>query len=149
MEYLIRKCERKDLPELIKLCARHANYERSAYDAAGKADKLDNAIFSDQPRLFCLVVEIGKRLSGFASYTFDFSTWDAESFLYLDCLYLDEEFRGLGIGSAIISRLTAVAVQHRCVNIQWQTPSWNDRAIQFYLRAGAENKSKVRFTLSM
>jgi ribosomal protein S18 acetylase RimI-like enzyme len=149
MEYLIRECKREDLPELVELCARHAMYEKSEYHKQGKEPLLQKAIFSEQPCLFCIVIEINGKLVGFASYTFDFSTWDAQSFLYLDCLYLDDEFRGLGIGDAIIQKLLTIGTERKCINIQWQTPHWNDRAIKFYNRIGGRSKDKVRFTLKL
>jgi ribosomal protein S18 acetylase RimI-like enzyme len=147
MEYVIRTCRRDDLPVLVKLCAEHAAYEQAIFDATDKVSKLGSAIFAEQPRLFCLLAETQQEVVGFATYTFDFSTWDAQTFLYLDCLYLRESFRGAGIGEALMLKLQAIAVQHACVNIQWQTPHWNERAVRFYTRIGGQCKTKARFTL--
>ena len=149
MEHLIRNCRREDLPELVELCARHSMYEKCAYDKRYKEPLLEKAIFCEQPRLFCIVVEMNLKLVGFASYTFDFSTWDAQSFLYLDCLYLDHESRGLGIGNTVIGKLVEIATANSCINIQWQTPGWNERAIKFYHRVGGMSKKKERFTLKI
>jgi hypothetical protein len=43
--------------------------------------------------------------------------------------------------------LRDIAREKNCVNIQWQTPVFNKRAIKFYNRIGATGKDKVRFTL--
>jgi ribosomal protein S18 acetylase RimI-like enzyme len=148
MEHLIRPCQQKDLPALVGLCRRHADYEQAEYLETGKAEQLGMAIFADSPKLFCYVVEVDEQMAGYFSYTFDYSTWDAQYFLYLDCLYLDPDFRGSGIGAEIFELLTAIAQQNDCVNIQWQTPVFNERAIKFYKRIGGTPKDKVRFFLN-
>lgn len=145
MEYLIRKCKENDLTELVELCRKHSEFEQAGYDPTGKEALLKNAIFSDNPKLFCNVIESNNnRLQGYFSYTFDYSTWDAQTFLYLDCLYLKPEFRGHRIGEIIFDKLKEIAKQSDCVNIQWQTPVFNERAIKFYNRIGGTGKDKVR-----
>jgi ribosomal protein S18 acetylase RimI-like enzyme len=148
MEHLIRKCQHKDLTGLVGLCQRHAEYEQADYISAGKEEHLRQAIFADAPKLYCYVIEVAGQLAGYFSYTFDYSTWDAQTFLYLDCLYLDPEFRGSGICANIFELLQNIAQQNDCVNIQWQTPEFNERAIKFYKRMGGTAKDKVRFFLN-
>lgn len=149
MTHQIRLCQPRDLPELIHLCAKHAEYERADYSPDGKHDALKEALFHDPARLHCLVVDSGETIVGYASYTFDFSTWDASRFLYLDCLYLEPEWRGRHIGEELLVKLRKIAKQKNCVNIQWQTPAFNDGAIRFYLKQGALLKEKARFTLPL
>ena len=69
--------------------------------------------------------------------------------MYMDCLFLEEEARSFGIGEVLIEKLKEIAAENNCVNIQWQTPEFNTRAIKFYNRIGAKGKDKVRFTLSL
>jgi GNAT superfamily N-acetyltransferase len=149
MEYLIRKCEEKDLPELIELCAKHASFEQANYDPIGKEVLLKKALFSANPKLFCAVIESNNQLQGYFSYTFDYSTWDAQTFLYLDCLFLEPEFRGQRIGEIVFELLKEIAKQNDCINIQWQTPIFNERAIKFYNRIGGVGKDKVRFFIDL
>jgi L-amino acid N-acyltransferase YncA len=148
MEYLIRDCKETDLTALVKLCRKHAAYEKASYNPQGKQELLKEALFSNSPDLFCLIVESNNEVVGYASYTYDFSTWDAAKFLYLDCLYLECDFRGYGIGEVIINKLKDIAAIKGCVNVQWQTPDFNERAIKFYNRIGAMGKDKVRFFLN-
>lgn len=148
MEHLIRQCQQKDLQGLVGLCQRHAEYEQADYVQPGKEEHLHQAIFADPPKLCCYVIEVAGQLAGYFSYTFDYSTWDARSFLYLDCLYLDPDFRGSGIGAEIFELLKDIAQQNHCVNIQWQTPVFNKRAVKFYKRIGGTAKHKIRFFLN-
>lgn len=149
MEYLIRPCEIKDLSALVRLCQNHAEYEQAAYYNAGKEELLGTALFAEDPKLFCMVIESNNQLAGYFSYTFDFSTWDAQNFLYLDCLYLEPAYRGFGIGEQAIEILKVVGKENKCVNIQWQTPIFNERGIKFYKRIGGNGNEKMRFSIDL
>lgn len=149
MEFKIRKCEIDDLPILVELCRKHAEFEQVNYSPIGKQELLKNVIFSSNPKLFCLVVEINKKIGGYATYTYDFSTWDAKNFMYLDCLFIEENFRGYKIGEKIFENLKQIAENENCINIQWQTPTFNERAIKFYNRIGGVGKNKIRFAIDL
>ena len=133
------------MPEIINLCAAHAAYERSAYDPAGKQEQLTQALFGDKPLLHCLVAENEGQLMGYATYMFQYSTWDAGLYVYMDCLYLHEAYRSQGIGKELMLAIRQEAQQAGCSQIQWQTPDFNKRAIRFYQRMGAVAKPKERF----
>ncbi|MBF4506173.1 GNAT family N-acetyltransferase [Flavobacterium sp. JLP] len=149
MEYSIRNCEVADLPKLVVLCQKHAAYEKASFSPEGKQELLEKALFDEHPKLYCLVVAKGKEIVGYVSYTFDFSTWDAVTFIYMDCLFLEESARSFGIGEVLIEKLKQIGIAKNCINIQWQTPEFNERAIKFYNRIGAKGKDKVRFTLNL
>lgn len=149
MEYSIRNCEVSDLPKLVVLCQKHAEYEKAAYSPEGKEEGLKKALFGENPKLHCLVVATKETIVGYVSYTFDFSTWNAATFIYMDCLFLEEETRGLGIGEILIEKLKQIGTEKNCINIQWQTPEFNERAIKFYNRIGGKGKDKIRFTLDL
>ena len=149
MEYFIREYRETDLDKLLILCQQHADYEQAVYHPEGKKQQLQAALSSDNKQLNCLVVEAVGDIIGYATYTFDFSTWDAERFIYLDCLYLEEAYRSYGIGQALIEKVAATGKSANCINMQWQTPDFNERAIKFYKRIGGIGKNKVRFTLPL
>ena len=148
-QFIIRHCRRGDLSNLLELCRKHADHEQTSFDITNKEYLLTQAIFNDPPRLHCWVVEIENICVGYCTYTFDFSTWDARRFLYLDCLYLEAACRGMGIGKEIMSKLIQEAQNNHCVNIQWQTPTFNIDAIKFYHAIGAKAKQKERFTYEL
>lgn len=145
---IIRPISPIDMQCFIQLCAEHAQYEDALYNPQNKEECLFHALFSDSPRLYAWVIEQHGKLVGYATATLEFSTWDADSFLHMDCLYIREEMRGEGFGPLLIKEIVLLARKHNCVNVQWQTPIWNKRAIQFYQRLGAASQQKVRFFLS-
>ncbi len=146
-KYLIREIKENDLNELMLLIEEHTAYEQAAYNGEGKKERLEAELFRENSQLKCWVIEIDDKVNGFCSFTYDYSTWDAAFFIYMDCLYIRSSFRGMGIGSIILARLKALAAEKQCVNVQWQTPDFNTPAIAFYKKNGALSKDKVRFTL--
>lgn len=146
--YLIRKAEPADIPEIVKLCGEHAEYEQAEFDPAGKAQKLALFLFSEDPRAHCLIAQLGKKVLGYATFCYEFSTWDAELYTNMDCLYLRPHARGFGIGQRLVETIKQISRKNNCYLMQWHTPSFNERAIKFYHRIGAQSKDKVRFYLN-
>ncbi len=149
MNYKIRFAEKEDIHQIIRLCKLHSEFENCLYQKEGKAEKLRKLLFSEKPKIYCLVAEIDTKIIGYATYSIQYSTWDAEQYLYIDCLYLDDIARGNNIGEKLINQLKKEAQKLKCTLIQWQTPKENKRAIKFYHRIGGKAMSKKRFTLKI
>ncbi len=145
----IRFAQKKDLERVVELCELHAIFEKSDYDATGKKEQLEDHLFSDTPSLYCLVAERNDQLVGYATFMKQFSTWDADFYIYMDCLFLTEESRGFGIGEKLKDRIKEEGKKLGCSLIQWQTPAFNTRAMKFYDRIGGVSKSKERYFLKL
>lgn len=149
LTYQIRPCLPSDLDKLMILIEKHAEFEKAAFSKEGKQDRLKLALFAENAPLNCVVAEVDGQVIGYATYTFDYSTWDAGWFIYMDCLYLEDDYRSYGIGQVILEEVKAAGAARGCLNMQWQTPVFNERAIKFYKRIGGIGKDKVRFTLAL
>lgn len=147
MDYLIRAAELRDLDEIVRLCSEHAEFEKAEFSPEGKAEKLKSLLFSESPRLFCLVVESDGALAGYATFMKELLTWEADYYLHMDCLFLRPQARNHRIGEELIKEIARRAEMMNCTEIQWQTPAWNERALVFYRRLGANSRVKVRMYL--
>jgi GNAT superfamily N-acetyltransferase len=148
-KYAIRGALPEDIPGLVALCSEHAIFERATYDTADKAVRLRRALFSEVPRLYAWVGVIDDNLIGYATATSEFSTWNAAEYLHMDCLYVQAQHRGTGIGAALMTSVLQLARARGHREIQWQTPSWNIDACRFYRRQGGVAQAKCRFVLRM
>lgn len=144
---IIRFIQKSDVKELVNLCKLHADFEKADFDSTNKEEQLNNHLFSDNPTLYCLVVEKESKIIGYATYMKQFSTWDASFYIYMDCLFMKEEARGFGIGESLINQIKIEAKKLNCNLIQWQTPDFNTEAMRFYYRIGGISKTKERFFL--
>lgn len=138
MATTIRQATRDDVPLILNLIRALAAYEREP-DAviATEADLLRDG-FGPNPFYFCLIAEHDGSPAGFALYFFNYSTWLGRPGLYLEDLFVHPEFRGLGIGKALLQRVAAIAVENRCPRLQWEVLDWNTPAVDFYAAMGAE-----------
>jgi len=148
-EPIIRLARQTDLKDIIRLCALHAEYEKAEYNSEEKEQNLSKYLFSENPTVFCLVAEWENSIIGYSSYMKQFSTWDANFYIYMDCLFLTEESRGYGIGEKMMNVIKEEAEKLNCNLIQWQTPDFNTRAIKFYDRIGGISKTKERYFLKV
>lgn len=98
--------------------------------------------------MFCLIAESENQIAGYATYMFEFSTWDADFYVHMDCLFIRDFARGFGIGEALVKEIGEETKKNNCSLIQWQTPTFNERAIKFYYRIGATSKEKLRMYLT-
>ncbi|TTV42339.1 Diamine acetyltransferase 1 [Bagarius yarrelli] len=73
-------------------------------------------------------------------YYFTYDPWIGK-LLYLEDFYVMEEFRGHGIGSEILKRLSEMAVKCRCSSLHFIVAEWNKPSIEFYKRRGASDLS--------
>ncbi|MEU3529800.1 GNAT family N-acetyltransferase [Streptomyces sp. NPDC038707] len=144
---VIRPATAADLPAIARLCAAHAAFERAEPVPVDLATRLEPVLFSAHPRAWCLVVDHGGELIGYATYSREFSTWQATDYVHLDCLFVTEPHRGEGWGHALLNAVKDAAAASGATHMQWQTPDWNTDAIRFYHRARAEARPKVRFSL--
>jgi len=94
--------------------------------------------FGPNPIFYCLMAESDGWPAGFALYFFNYSTWLGRPGIYLEDLFVSPEFRGLGIGKALLQQVAAVALQKGCQRLQWEVLDWNTPAIDFYKAMGAE-----------
>jgi GNAT superfamily N-acetyltransferase len=138
MATTIRPATPADVPQILTFIRALAVYEREP-DAveATEADLLRDG-FGPNPFYSCLIAELDGIPAGFAFYFFNYSTWLGKPSLYLEDLFVHPEFRGLGIGKALLQRVAAIAVEKGCPRLQWEVLDWNTPAIDFYRAMGAE-----------
>jgi GNAT superfamily N-acetyltransferase len=138
MAITIRPATAEDVPQILAFIQALATYEREP-DAvtATEADLLRDG-FGPNPFYFCLIAEADNVPAGFALYFFNYSTWLGRPGLYLEDLFVLPEYRGLGIGKALLQRVAAIAVEKACQRLQWEVLDWNTPAIDFYQAMGAE-----------
>jgi GNAT superfamily N-acetyltransferase len=138
MATTIRPAIAADVPLILNFIRALAAYEREP-DAvtATEADLLRDG-FGASPFYFCLIAEVDAQPAGFAFYFFNYSTWMGRPGLYLEDLFVHPEFRGLGVGKALLERVAAIAVERNCPRLQWEVLDWNTPAIDFYRAMGAE-----------
>jgi GNAT superfamily N-acetyltransferase len=138
MAITIRKATPADIPQILTFIRALAVYERAPEAViATEADLLRDG-FGTNPFYYCLIAEQDGQPAGFAFYFFDYSTWLGRPGIYLEDLFVHPEFRGLGIGKALLKQVAVIALERNCARLKWSVLDWNTPAIDFYRAMGAE-----------
>jgi GNAT superfamily N-acetyltransferase len=134
----IRAAEAQDVPLILRLIHDLAAYEREP-DAvvATEADLLRDG-FGAEPKFRVLIAEWEGAAAGFALYFHHYSTWLGRAGMFLEDLFVKPELRGKGIGKALLAELAKTASQNGYYGVKWEVLDWNQPAIDFYEKLGAE-----------
>ncbi len=90
------------------------------------------------PSIFVLVAIVKKKVVGYAIYFFTFSSFKGLKTLYLEDIFISNEYRRYGIGKKIFKRLIKIANLNKCGRMEWCVLNWNKDAINFYNNLGAK-----------
>jgi GNAT superfamily N-acetyltransferase len=133
----VREARESDLERILQLIVDLATYERAAHEVKTTIEQLRLALFGPQPAAYALVAQSEEGVVGFALYFRNFSTWEGVHGLYLEDLYVMPEYRGSGLGKALLMSLAEVAVERGYARLEWAVLDWNQPAIDFYRSLGA------------
>jgi GNAT superfamily N-acetyltransferase len=138
MTVTIRTAAAADVGQVLAFIRALAAFERAPDAVTATEEGLLRDGFGPVPFYHCLIAEQDGQPAGFAFYFFNYSTWMGRPGIYLEDLFVQPEFRGQGIGKALLRRVAAIAVERGCRRIQWEVLDWNTTAIEFYRAMGAE-----------
>ena len=125
-----------DTPLILRFIRLLAEYEKMADLVTATEEELRGQLFEEKKAEVIFAVLDGKEI-GFALFFHNFSTFLGRSGLYLEDLYILEEYRGKGYGKALFRELARVAVERGCGRFEWWCLDWNLPSIKFYRSMGA------------
>lgn len=139
--FRLRPAGPDDAVTLASLILELAEFEKLSDEASPQPQRLaahlaDTAL----PRCEAILAERSSdgEAVGFALYFQHYSTFLTRWGIYLEDLYVRPSWRGQGVGFALLRAVAAVAAERGCERLEWAVLDWNQPAIDFYLRIGAE-----------
>ena len=132
----IRQATKQDIPTLLYFIHQIAIYEKMDDQVIATEQTLNEWMFEKGVAQALILNEDGKDV-GFALYFFNFSTFVGRAGLYLEDLFVLEEYRKKGYGKALFKALVNKAVENNCGRMEWVCLNWNQPSIDFYLSLGA------------
>jgi GNAT superfamily N-acetyltransferase len=141
MPLSLRPATPADVPLILTLIRGLAEYEQLAHECVATEELLRNSLFGPKPDAEVVLAFLDERAAGFALFFHNYSTFLARRGLYLEDLFVFPEFRGKGVGKALLRHLARLAVDRGCGRFEWAVLDWNDSAIAFYESLGARPMS--------
>jgi GNAT superfamily N-acetyltransferase len=136
---------RNDVPALLLLIRGLAAYEKKPHAVVATEQDLLRDAFGPNPKFRAVIAHWKGEPAGYASFFHFYSTYQGRSALFLEDLFVLDQFRGNGIGIALLSAVAKLAIQEGCFGLRWEVLDWNHSAIEFYRKIGANflNERKV------
>jgi GNAT superfamily N-acetyltransferase len=133
----IREAAVADVPVILELIRGLADYEKLSDQVTATEEKLRDTLFGERRGADVLLAYSGDKCAGFALFFPNYSTFLAKPGIFLEDLYVKPEWRGKGIGTALLRRVAAIAVERGCGRFEWEVLDWNTPSIGFYKSLGA------------
>ena len=127
-----------EVPLILRLIQGLAVYEKLAHEVTATEAGLRETLFGARPAADGSIAYAGDVPAGFALFFPNYSTFLGKPGLYLEDLFVLPEFRGQGLGLALMKRLARTAVERGCGRFEWSVLDWNAPAIGFYEGLGAK-----------
>ncbi len=135
--FQIRAALPADVPAIFSLIQALAEYEKLSHQVTGSIEQLHTHLFGEKPVVEAIVATVHEHAIGFALYFYNYSTFLTKPGIYLEDLFVLPEYRGQGIGKALLTQLAQIALEQDCGRLEWSVLDWNESAIGFYERMGA------------
>jgi GNAT superfamily N-acetyltransferase len=127
-----------DVPLILRLIRELADYERLMHVVTATEDDLATTLFGEHPGAEVRIARWKGEPAGFALFFPNYSTFLGKPGLYLEDLFVRPAYRGHGIGRALLGELARIAVARGYGRVEWAVLDWNEPAIGFYRKLGAE-----------
>jgi hypothetical protein len=135
-QFSIRPGTPEDVPLLRLFIDEMAEFEKLTLHA--NEDELREAFFGATPFAHTFLAFDEQKPIAYIVYLFNFSTMLGKRGLWLEDIYVRPEYRGKGVGKALMQFLQTFAAENKCARFEWMVLDWNENAISFYKSLGAQ-----------
>lgn len=143
----VAPARREDLAILVDLLNEiDAYYGDSVLESATeRATQIEKALFLEGASAAVLLARTEESNAvGLASYSFLWPAAGVSRSIFLKELFVRDDYRGNGVGRALMHELFKLAAEENCSRVEWLTDRPNIQAQQFYDRIGvASDEDKV------
>jgi GNAT superfamily N-acetyltransferase len=144
MSIRLRRAKRLEAPAFIKLVVALAEFEKlTPPDTAGRKRLLKDG-FGPRPKFEPWLAYWARQPEpvGYMILVDLYSSFEARPTLYLEDLFVLPEYRGRGIGKAMMRRCIELTWKRGCGRMEWTCLDWNGKAQKFYHKLGARKLSE-------
>lgn len=130
-DVIIRNANENDTPLILSFIKQLSVYEKLPHEVSATVEILHKSLFVEKNAKVVFILEDGKEV-GLALYFYNFSTFTGKKGLYLEDLFVLEEYRGKGYGKKLLAYLADIAIKEDCSRFEWIVLDWNTPSIEFY-----------------
>jgi len=139
-----RRGRRSDSGGFMGLLVSLANFERLDPPKPEGMRRIFRDIFVNK-RINLFVALDGRKHVGYGLYYFSYSSFEGRPTLFLEDIFVLDEYRKRGIGQRLFMMCVEEAVRKKCGRMAWAVLNWNRNAIDFYERMGAKRLDEWQY----
>ena len=132
----LREAKIEDSELIIDFIHKLAIYENLEHEMKVTKELIEKWIFKEKKSEVLFIIENDKEV-GFVLYFYNFSTFVGKPGIYIEDIFILEEYRGNGYGKEVFKYLAKKSVKEGYGRIEWTCLDWNKTAINFYEKMGA------------
>jgi len=136
MSFIIRKGQKEDMKNVLRLIKELAEFEKLPNEVEVTEVDLIKDGFSESPKFMTFVAEENNEIIGTALFYERYSTWKGRV-IHLEDLIVTKQKRGFGVGIALYTAILKYAYDLGAKRVVWDVLNWNKYAIDFYKFTGA------------
>jgi ribosomal protein S18 acetylase RimI-like enzyme len=137
MSLRIRYANEDDTPVILEFIKELAEFENMGGQVAATQEDIRRTIF-DKHQAEVLLGENNGTPVAFLLFYPVYSTFLGKANLFLEDLFVKEEYRGRGCGREMLRRLAQIAVEYGAERLDWYVLDDNAQGAAFYKHLGAD-----------
>ena len=134
----IRAAKPGDEEAIFQLIRGLGEYEKLSHEITGTSQLLREHLFGEKTFAEAVLATSRETPVGFALFFYNYSTFLTKPGVHLEDLFVLPEHRGKGIGKSLLTKVESIARERGCGRLEWSVLDWNEPAIAFYKKYGAE-----------
>jgi GNAT superfamily N-acetyltransferase len=131
----------------LKLVEKLAIYEKLTPPDEDAKARLEKDGLSEHPKYQAYLGKLDDKYVTYVIFFFNYSSFAAKPLMYIEDIFVLEEYRRQGIGSTMFKFCVKHAQDHDCGRIEWCVLNWNEPGIKFYEKMGAQKLDWTFFRL--
>jgi GNAT superfamily N-acetyltransferase len=134
----IEEATKEDVPLILAFIRELAQYEKILDRVTVTEESLSATLFGPGSYVEAIIAFENDEPVAFAIYFFTYTSFSGLPSLYLEDIFVRAASRGFGIGRQLLAFLARRARQRGCGRMEWSVINWNEPAMAFYKKLGAE-----------
>ena len=130
--FVIEKVRAETFNDFLGLIDKLAEFEKLASPDVEAKRRLRRDCLSDKPKYEAFIGKVGDKPVSYIIYFFTYSSFLALPTLFLEDIFVLNEYRRQGIGQKMFEFLKETAKREGCGRIEFTVLKWNKSAQEFY-----------------
>ena len=126
-----------DVPLILSFIRKFAVYQHNVDTVTASESSLTKWMFEEGKAEAIFALD-GEKEIGFILCNHSFSAHQGKPALYLECIYIQEDYRGQGVGAALMRKIAQICIERDWVRVECSSPDWNAHSMRFYNNLGFE-----------